>query len=58
MSEKNYRAIMSDGIYQNQNIKFEDLPIMATEDILDMFNLSVDSFWYLKLIHQAAIIRE
>lgn len=49
---------MSDGIYKGHNIRPEDLPIMATEDILDMFKISVNSYWYLNSIHHAAIIRE
>lgn len=49
---------MSDGIYQNQIVRYEDTAIMATEDILDIFNLEVDSYWYLNLIHHVAIIKE
>lgn len=49
---------MSDGIYKNQIVRYEDTAIMATEDILDIFSLPVDSYWYLNLIHHAAIIKE
>lgn len=50
--------IMSDGICQNQDIRYEDTAIMATEDILNILDLNVDSYWYLNLIHYAAIIKE
>ena len=49
---------MSDGIYKDQKVRYEDAAIMATEDILNIFNLNIDSYQYLNLIHHAAIIKE
>ncbi len=50
---------MNDGVYRGYKVLYQDLPIIATESIMNMCNIfDVDSLEYLNRIQHADIIRK